>query len=141
VALDRRDHTDSLLNPVCIYTLVPFGAPMTPQLFFSLERGSIQCANDLGEWVDDKYKIVDGVLRNEPITNDDIWRIVKAEGHSLRNFPDSSHKFFLALSKVLPSSCESCRVGRGKKYCKRFESLSSCRRDMNTYLGFPYFDD
>eukprot|EP01047_Picozoa_sp_COSAG01_P014756 COSAG01_NODE_725_length_14049_cov_7.712760_4_plen_1101_part_00 len=104
-----------------------------------LERGSIQCANDLGEWVDDKYKIFDGVLHNEPITNDDIWRIVKAEGHSLRNFPDSSHKFFLALSKVLPSSCESCRVGRGKKYCKRFESLSSCRRDMNTYLGFPYF--
>jgi hypothetical protein len=36
-----------------------------------LERGSIQSANDLGEWVDDKYKIADGVLHNEPITNDD----------------------------------------------------------------------
>jgi hypothetical protein len=75
------------------------------------------------------------------ITNDDLWATVRRECQSVRNFPDTPHKFFMALSKVLPKSCATVRKGRHKIYHKGFGTLTECRAEMNSYLGFHYFDD
>jgi hypothetical protein len=75
------------------------------------------------------------------IPNDDLWAAVRSECQSVRNFPDTPHKFFMALGKILPRTCTTTRKGKARVYHKHFYALNNCRADMNGYLGFQYFND
>jgi hypothetical protein len=56
------------------------------------------------------------------------------------NYSCDSNKFFLKLSKILPKTVKSIRLGKDKIPHKQFGPLNELRCEFNQYLGFKYFD-
>ena len=67
-----------------------------------------------------------------------VWMWV--EKHFQGNYYCDSNKFFLKLSKILPKTVKSIRLGKEKIPHKQFGPLDELRREFNQYLGFEYFD-
>jgi hypothetical protein len=67
-----------------------------------------------------------------------VWAVV--ENNFQATYSCDSNKFFLKLSKILPKTVKSIRLGKDKIPHKQFGPLNELRCEFNQYLGFKYFD-